>query len=70
MKQRIITGVLLIIGVVIFIGLGGLPLQLMCALIAVSYSFSVVLFCILLTIISIILLNLYHNNQFYGLNVL
>lgn len=38
MKQRIITGVLLIIGVVIFIGLGGLPLQLMCALIALIAS--------------------------------
>ena len=38
MKQRIITGVLLIIGVIIFVGLGGLPLQLMCALIALIAS--------------------------------
>ena len=35
MKQRIITGVLLIIGTAFFIATGGLPLNLMCGLIAI-----------------------------------
>lgn len=34
MKQRIITGVLLIIGTIFFITVGGLPLNLMCGLVA------------------------------------
>lgn len=41
MKQRVITGIALIIGTVLFIALGGLPLYLMCGLITLITTYEV-----------------------------
>ncbi len=41
MKQRIITGSLLIAGAVLFIALGGLPLQIMCGIITLIATYEV-----------------------------